>query len=70
MNIAEVLNNVDLSFLKSNRFWALVIGAIAIYLEARGLIGNAELILIDTIAFAFIGVRTIDRLGEKMGSNK
>lgn len=58
---------MDLSFLKANRFWALVIGAVAIYIKAKGFIGESELILIETVVGGFIGIRTIDRLGEKVG---
>lgn len=56
-----------LEFLKSTRFWALVIGAVTLYLQSKGVIGEAELTLIGTIVSGFIGVRTIDRFGEKIG---
>jgi hypothetical protein len=56
-----------LEFLKSTRFWALVIGAVTLYLQRRGLIGESEMILIETIVSGFIGIRTVDRLGEKVG---
>lgn len=65
MTIQEIINSIDFSFLKSNRFWALVIGAVATYLATKGIIGQAEMVLIDTIAFAFIGIRTIDRATEQ-----
>lgn len=55
---------IDVSFLKSNRFWALVIGAVAVYLEAKGFIGEAERNLIAIISTSFITVRTIDRATE------
>lgn len=55
---------IDLTFLKSNRFWALVIGAVAVYLEAKGFIGEAERNLIAIISASFITVRTIDRATE------
>lgn len=56
---------MDLSFIKSNRFWAIVIGAVVVYLKAKGWIGTAETILIESIVVPFVGVRTIDRLGDR-----
>ena len=56
-----------LDFLKSTRFWALVIGAVTLYLQSKGIIGESELTLIGTIVAGFIGVRTVDRFGEKIG---
>ena len=56
-----------LEFLKSTRFWALVIGAVTLYLQSKGIIGESELTLIGTIVAGFIGVRTVDRFGEKIG---
>ena len=56
-----------LDFLKSTRFWALVIGAVTLYLQSKGFIGESELTLIGTIVAGFIGVRTVDRFGEKIG---
>lgn len=53
-------------FLKSTRFWVMVIGAVAFYLETKGFIGEAEMKLIETLAVGFIGVRTIDRATEKI----
>lgn len=53
--------NTTFSFLKSNRFWAVVIGAVSIYLQSKGLIGDAEMILIATVASAFTIIRTVDR---------
>lgn len=65
MTIKEVLGKLDFSFLLSNRFWALVIGAVILYLKSKGLIGVDETNLVATIVFAFIGIRTVDRLGDK-----
>lgn len=48
-------------FLKATRFWAMVIGAVAIYLEAKGLIGDPEMLLVATLTAGFIGIKTIDR---------
>lgn len=57
---------MDLEFIKSNRFWVMVIGALSIYLKARGIIGEPEMALIATISAGFIVVRTVDRLGEEV----
>lgn len=59
---------MDLSFLKSNRFWVMVVGAVVIYLQQKRWIGEAELKLITTLAAGFIGIRTIDRAAEKIGN--
>lgn len=56
---------MDLRFLQSNRFWAAILGALSIYLEAKGFIGEAERNMIATIAASFIAVRTIDRASEQ-----
>lgn len=58
---------MDLEFLKSNRFWAMILGAVILYLSSKGFLGKEELILIETIIAGFVGVRTVDRLGEKIG---
>lgn len=55
---------MDLSFLKANRFWALVIGALAVYAQTRGWIGEPEMTLIATLTGAFIAIRTVDRATE------
>ena len=52
-------------FLTSNRFWALVIGAVSIYVMQKGYIGEAEMQLVATLTGVFVTVRTIDRFGEK-----
>lgn len=57
-------------FIFSTRFWALIIGAVSFYLKTKGIIGDAEMILIETIVAGFIGIRTIDRVGEKIGGDK
>ena len=50
-----------LEFLTSTRFWAMIIGAVSIYLKTKGLIGEAEMVLIATIMAGFITVKTIDK---------
>ncbi len=49
------------AFLTSSRFWALVIGALSIYLQAKGYIGEAEMQLIATITAGFTVIKTLDR---------
>lgn len=58
---------MDTEFLKSNRFWVAVAMALGAYLYSKGYIGQAEVTLIETLGGIFIGVRTIDRLGEQVG---
>lgn len=55
----------NLQFLTATRFWVMVIGALSLYLRTKGWIGDAETILIATIAGGFITVATIDRISEK-----
>jgi len=54
-------------FLKSTRFWVMVAGAFVLYLNSKGYIGVHETKLLETVAALFVGIRTIDRLGEKIG---
>ena len=54
------------AFLSSTRFWAMVLAAATVYLEAKGWLGEAERNLIATIAVGFTTIRTVDRnLGDK-----
>lgn len=57
---------MDLSFLKSNRFWVMIIGALSVYAQAKGWIGENEMKLIATLSAGFITVRTVDRTVEKL----
>jgi hypothetical protein len=50
--------------LKSERFWVMILGALSVYLEAKGWIGAPERNFIATISAIFIGVRTLDRNAE------
>jgi hypothetical protein len=60
--------NDKFSFLLAPRFWAMILGAVAIYLKMKNYIGEAEMTLIATITAGFITVKTIDRnLGDKEG---
>lgn len=57
------------AFIYSTRFWIMVVGVLSVYLEAKGFSwwGEAERNLVASLAAIFVTVRTIDRLGEKMG---
>lgn len=52
------------NLLKSPRFWSIVLIAVTGYLEVKGFIGEAEKILVWTIAGGFGLVRTVDRTAE------
>lgn len=62
--------NQKFEFLYSSRFWAIIIGAVSIYLKTKGYIGEPEMLLIATITAGFTAVRTIDRAAEKMGNSE
>ncbi len=53
------------AFLTSNRFWALIVGTVSIYLQAKGIIGEAEMKFIASLCTVFITLRTIDRVSDK-----
>lgn len=59
--------NEKLAFLTAPRFYAMVIGAFVYYGKTKGFIGDAEMVLIETILVGFIGVRSFDRIGESIG---
>lgn len=65
MNEKEEVPANTWSFLKASRFWALMIGAVSIYLKAKGYIGEPEMYLISTITGGFVVVRTVDRASEQ-----
>lgn len=58
---------MDLAFLKSNRFWAMIISAVVYYVFNKGYVGKEEMVLVETILVGFISVRTIDRGAENIG---
>jgi hypothetical protein len=60
--------NEKFLFLTSTRFWALIIGALSIYLKAKGILGESEMSLIATIMGGFIVVKSVDKLGKNIGS--
>ncbi len=53
------------AFLSSTRFWALIIGAVTVYAQMKGWIGDAEMQLIATVSAGFITIKTVDRIGDK-----
>lgn len=57
-------------FLKATRFYALVIGAVALYAKGKGWIGDSEVLLITTIMGGFITVRTIDRFSDPVSTTE
>lgn len=58
---------MQFDFLKSERFWAIVVNALVLYLQQKGLIGTAELALITAIIAPFVVVGTVDRVGKNIG---
>jgi len=60
--------NRKLLFLTAPRFWAMVVATVTIYLEAKGLIGVAETVLIASLSAGFWATQTVDRLGENIGN--
>lgn len=64
------MDKIDLSFLGSNRFWVMLIGAFSIYAQQKGWIGDAEMKLIATVSAGFIIVKTVDRGTEKIGGTE
>lgn len=56
----------EFEFLKSTRFWAIVIIALAGWLKTDGYITEALSICIQTIAGGFTVIRTIDRGVDKL----
>lgn len=61
-------NNMNLEFLKSTRFWAMVVGAVSIYLKSKGIFGEAEMMLVATITAGFTIIRTADRATEVLSN--
>jgi len=60
--------NNKFAFLKSVRFWKLVLAGIAFALCKVDVINPALLGLIETILLGSVVVRTVDRFGEHIGS--
>lgn len=60
--------NKNFAFVESPRFWAMIIGAVSVYLKAKGVLGEPEMLLIATITAGFVTVRTVDRTADKVSS--
>lgn len=65
INSLESNMSEKFSFILAPRFIALVIGAVMFYLETKGIVGEPEMILVNTIVAGFITVKTIDRASEQ-----
>jgi len=58
---------MDLAFLKSNRFWALILLALVIVLKEYSWISLELASALEVVFGGFIGIRTIDRGVEYIG---
>ena len=61
---------MDVSFLTSSRFWFMTVGVLSWYAQQKGWIGELEMKAIASFVTGFIGIRTVDRLGESAGTTK
>lgn len=57
-------------FLTKLRFWSMVLAAVMLYLQQKGLIGTEEAVLVGSIAAGFWGSQTVDRISEKIGKTE
>lgn len=57
------------SFLKSVRFWKLVLAGIGLALYNVGAISEALFALIEMVLLGSVTIRTFDRFGEKAGGS-
>ena len=57
---------MNAEFLTSNRFWALVIVAVLGVLKAENILDGAIVDPLIALALAFVGVRTVDRVADKL----
>jgi hypothetical protein len=62
----NMVNDTSWDFLKSPRFWVMVLGALSIYGQQKGFLGDAEMQFIATLSALFIGIRTLDRTVDKL----
>lgn len=58
---------MNIEFLKSERFWAIVINAVILYLQQKGIVDTALLTMVTAIVAPFVTVGTIDRVGKNIG---
>ena len=70
--LTTIASSRKLGFLKSNRFWALVLLSAAGYLNAHGFTLSAPGIatFIELVAGGHVVIRTLDRASEKVGAKK
>lgn len=61
----EYCMNDKLSFIRAPRFWIMLAGALSVYLQTKGFIGEAEMMLIATVSAGFVAVKTLDRYSDK-----
>ena len=61
--------NKILEILQAPRFWVMVLGIVSVYLESKGLIGEAERNLIAGFAGLFVTVGTFDRTVDKIAES-
>jgi len=53
------------NFLSAPRFWVMLAGALSVYAQMKGWIGDPEMLLIATVSAGFVTVKTLDRFGDK-----
>lgn len=61
---------MDFTFIRSNRFWALIIACIVYGLKIGEVIPVEVAAPLEVFLLGFIGIRTIDRFGENVGARK
>jgi len=57
---------MNLNFLKSRRFWSLVVIAVLGVLQTEGILPDEIVKALVIILSGFIGIRTIDRFSESV----
>jgi len=62
--------NKKFAFLTATRFWAMFVGAVSIYLSAKGWIGEAERNFIASLMAGFLTVKSLDRTVDKISNKK
>ena len=53
------------AFTRAPRFWVMIVGALSVYAQTKGFIGDPEMVLIATVSASFVVVKTLDRFGDK-----
>lgn len=51
--------------LNSTRFWSLLLGASVVYLQTKGFLGEAEMMLIGTVLGGYITLNTVSKFEKK-----